>query len=95
MELTLHLQEWSVIRIINTVVYCLTVTSSLASQDGLQPIHVAAQYGREDVVKMFVEEFHIRPDTAGSVKGLLMYTCCIMCAAGVCLYVCEINLLLL
>ena len=51
--------------IMNTVCYnsCYCVV-----QDGLQPIHVAAQYGHEDAVSMFVEEFHIRPDVGGTVS---------------------------
>ena len=38
-------------------------------QNGLQPIHFAAQIGHEDVIKLLVENFNIRPDAANSVKN--------------------------
>lgn len=43
------------------------------SQNGLQPVHAAAQEGHEDVVKMLVEDFHIKPDAAGNVNQLSIF----------------------
>ena len=31
-------------------------------QNGLQPIHYAAQEGREDIVMILVDDFNVKPD---------------------------------
>ena len=36
-------------------------------QKGLQPIHYAAQEGREDIVMMLVDDFNVKPDVVNSV----------------------------
>ena len=37
-------------------------------QDGLQPIHYAAQYGREDTVMTLVDDFNVKPDAFAIVR---------------------------
>ena len=41
-------------------------------QDGVQPIHCAAQKGHEAVLKMLVEEFNIPPDAATHVGAVAL-----------------------
>lgn len=40
----------------------------LDSQNGLQPIHHAAQEGHEEIVRMLVNDFHVKPDVTSNVS---------------------------
>jgi len=38
-------------------------------QNGLQPMHYAAQEGHEDIVMMLVDDFNVKPDVVTLVCG--------------------------
>ena len=41
--------------------------TALILQNGLKPIHYAAQDGKEAVIKLLVEKFHMKPDDTSNV----------------------------
>ena len=68
MELTLHLPQRLVL-----IYMCVVAISDrqnlwLGPQNGLQPIHHAAQEGHEEVVRMLIEDFHVKPDSTSNVS---------------------------
>lgn len=60
MELTLHLKQ-KFLYLCDNILLCSFI------QNGLQPIHHAAQEGHVDVVIMLIEEFHQKPDALTNV----------------------------
>ena len=51
---------------------------SVYMQGGLQPIHLAAQEGHLNVVKLLVKEFNVQADTAKDVKIIFHKLMCIL-----------------
>lgn len=56
----------------------------MCSQNGLQPIHHAAQEGHEEVVRMLVDDFHVKPDATSNVSQTKSMTLMIKISTAVC-----------
>ena len=52
------------------IVHILTIYNII--QNGLQPIHHAAQEGHEDMVMILVDDFNVKPDVVSLVR---MFMC--------------------
>ena len=49
-------------------IYVRTLYIACLSQEGLTPLHLAALYGSEEIVRILVQEFQMDPDIADSVS---------------------------
>ena len=70
------LQKFGAMRLLQINAPC-AITFTL--QNGLQPIHHAAQEGHEDIVMILVDDFNVKPDAVSLVCLCIVNSVVMLC----------------